>query len=105
MGGLPVDTAYRSAKNEAMLARRGFVSQIHRKKPKGKPMPDNVARGNAAKSVIRSAVEHVFAHEKRIMGLVVRTIGIARAQVKIGMANLAYNMRRLVFLSARTAAA
>jgi IS5 family transposase len=99
------DTAYRSAKNEAMLARRGFVSHIHRKKPQGKPMPDHVARGNAAKSVIRSRVEHVFAHEKRIMGLVVRTIGIARAKVKIGMANLAYNMRRLVFLSARAAPA
>jgi Transposase DDE domain len=26
------DTAYRSAKNEAMLARRGFASRIHRKK-------------------------------------------------------------------------
>jgi hypothetical protein len=30
------DTAYRSVKNEAMLARRGFISRIHRKKPKGK---------------------------------------------------------------------
>ena len=36
------DTAYRSAKNEAMLARRGFVSRIHRKKPQGKPMPERV---------------------------------------------------------------
>src|SRR4051812_691065 len=31
------DTAYRSAKNEAMLARRGFISRIHRKKPKARP--------------------------------------------------------------------
>jgi hypothetical protein len=30
------------------------------------------------------------------MGLVVRTIGIARAKVKIGIANLAYNTRRFV---------
>jgi hypothetical protein len=35
------------------------------------------------------------------MGLVVRTIGIARATVKIGLANLAYNIRRLVWLSGR----
>ena len=35
----------------------------------------------------------------------VRTIGIARAEVKIGLANLAYNMRRLVWLSSRTASA
>ncbi len=36
------------------------------------------------------------------MGLVVRTIRIARAKVKIGMANLAYNMRCLVWLSGKT---
>jgi hypothetical protein len=35
----------------------------------------------------------------------VRTIGIARAQVKIGMANLAYHFSRLVWLSTRTAPA
>ena len=99
------DTAYRSAKNEAMLVRRGLVSHIHRKKPKGKPMPAHIARGNATKSKARSGVEHVFAHQKGIMGLFVRTIGIARARVKIGLVNLAYNMRRLVWLSARAAPA
>jgi transposase, IS5 family len=31
----------------------------------------------------------------------VRTIGIARARVKIGLANLAYNMRRFVWLDGR----
>jgi len=92
------DTAYRSAKNEAMLAKRGFVSCIHRKKPKRRPMPRHIAQANAAKSKVRAAVENVFAHEKTIMGLFVRTIGIARAVVKIGLANLAYNMRRLVWL-------
>jgi hypothetical protein len=30
-------------------------------------------------------------------------LGIARAQVKIGMANLAYNFTRLAWLSTRTA--
>ena len=44
---------------------------------------------------MRSKVEHVFAHQKGLMGLVVRTIGLARARVKIGLLNLAYNMRRL----------
>ena len=31
------------------------------------------------------------------MALTVRTIGIARAKAKIGLANLTYNIRRLVF--------
>ena len=99
------DTAYRSAKNEAMLARRGFVSRIHRKKPPGRPMPDRMRIANAQKSKVRSAVEHVFAHQKGLMGLVVRTIGIARARVRIGMANLAYNIRRFVWLRTKYAAA
>ena len=97
------DTAYRSAKNEAMLARRGLVSRIHRKKPKGKPMPERIRIANAQKSKVRSAVEHVFAHQKGLMGLCVRTIGIARAKVKIGLANLAYNMRHFVWLRAKYA--
>jgi hypothetical protein len=44
---------------------------------------------------VRSRVEHVFAAEKRHMGLVVRTIGLLRATAKIALANLAYNLRRL----------
>jgi transposase, IS5 family len=99
------DTAYRSAKNEAMLSRRGFVSRIHRKKPMGKPMPDRTRLANAQKSKVRSAVEHVFAYEKGPMGLIVRTIGIARARVKIGLANLAYNIHRFVWLHAKYAMA
>ena len=35
----------------------------------------------------------------------VRTIGIARAKVKIGLANLAYKMRRFVWLQTKYAAA
>lgn len=99
------DTAYRSAKNEAMLSKRGFVSRIHRKKPLGKPMPERMRTANAQKSKVRSAVEHVFACQKGPMGLVVRTIGIARAKVKIGLANLAYNMRRFLWLTKKCAAA
>lgn len=99
------DTAYRSAKNEAMLARRGFVSRIHRKKPPGRPMPERMRIANAQKSKVRSAVEHVFAHQKGPMGLIVRTIGIARAKLKIGMVNLAYNIRRFVWLRTKYAAA
>ncbi len=54
---------------------------------------------------MRAAVEHVFAHQKGPMGLVIRTIGIARARVKIGLANLAYNIKRFLWLSGRAAPA
>ena len=72
--------------------------------PKGRPMPDATRRANAAKSKIRSRVEHVFAAQKDRMQLFVRTIGITRATVKIGMANLVYDINRLLFLR-KTAAA
>lgn len=97
------DTAYRSKANEKCLADHRLISRIHRKKPKGKPMPADVARANGAKSKVRSAVEHVFARQKGPMGLVVRTIGIARATVKIGLANIAFNMKRAVWLTERVA--
>jgi IS5 family transposase len=98
------DTAYRSRANERHLADNGLRSQIHRKKPKGKPMPRHMARANGAKSQVRAAVEHVFAHEKGAMGLVVRTIGVPRARVKIGLANLVYNMKRALWLTSRATA-
>jgi len=98
------DTAYRSAANQAFLAKNGFVSRIHRKKPKGRPMPQAMRRTNNAKSKVRARIEHVFAEQKDRMGLFIRTIGIARATTKIGMANIVYNIKRLIFLQ-RTAAA
>ena len=67
------DTAYRSAANEAFMEKNGFVSRVHRKKPKGKPMPDTVRRANAERSKVRSRVEHVFAEQKDRMGLFICT--------------------------------
>jgi transposase, IS5 family len=51
------------------------------------------------------AVEHVFgAQQSSLGGRIVRTIGIVRARAKIGLQNLAYNMRRLVTLERMAAA-
>jgi IS5 family transposase len=91
------DSAYRSQKNEKWLAARMLISRIHRRKPTGKPMPLATARANAKKSSIRARVEHVFAHQKTRFGLFIRTIGLARAEAKLTLANLAYNFDRLIF--------
>jgi IS5 family transposase len=90
------DSAYRSSANETFMERHGFRSQILHRKPKGRPMPPHIRRGNATRSSVRAAIEHVFAHQKGPMALCIRTIGIARARVKIGLANLTYNIRRLI---------
>ena len=99
------DTGYRSKKNEDLLRQRMLKSHIHRKKPAGRPMPDRSARANAKKSAVRAHVEHVFAEQKARMGLFVRTIGLARATTKIGLANLVHNMRRLLWLERQPAVA
>jgi IS5 family transposase len=51
------------------------------------------------------AVETVFAAQKHRFRLFVRTIGMARAQTKIGLANLVYNATRFIWLEARPKAA
>jgi IS5 family transposase len=97
------DSAYRSQRNERWLAKRMLTSRIHRRKPAGKPMPRHIAQANARKSSIRAAVEHVFAHQKNRFGLFIRTIGQARAEAKLTLANIAYNMDRLIFHERRRA--
>jgi IS5 family transposase len=97
------DSAYRSRRNEKWLAEAMLTSRVHRRKPAGRPMPQATARANAKKSSIRAAVEHVFAHQKARFGLFIRTIGIARAEAKLTLANIAYNMNRLIFHERRAA--
>jgi transposase, IS5 family len=58
---------------------------------------------SARRSSADGYVEHVFARQKGPMGLFVRTIGSARAKTKIGLANLLYNMQRMVWLTAQAA--
>ena len=99
------DAAYRSAANTKLLGRRGLVPQFQRPKPRGKPMPPHMARGNASRARVRVAVEHVFASQKCRLGLVIRSVGLARAATKLGLANLVTNMRRLVWFETRPATA
>ena len=97
------DSAYRSRRNENWLSSKMLVSRIRRRKPAGKPMPLATARANAAKSAIRAAVEHVFAHQKNRFGLFIRTIGLARAEARLILANIACNFDRRVFHERRRA--
>jgi IS5 family transposase len=99
------DTAYRRKANLETLDRRGLRPEFQRAKPRGKLMPAHIGRGNATRARVRSLVEHVFATEKRRMGLIVRSIGLVRATARITLVNLAYNMRRLVWINGRAAPA
>jgi len=94
--GVWADAAYRSEGIETKLRAGGFTSRIHRKGKRGKPLTEQAKKSNRTKSSVRVRVEHVFGAQTNDMGgTLVRTIGLARAKAKIGMKNLAYNIRRL----------
>ena len=103
--GVWADSAYRSAEIEAALKEKGLRSRIHRKARRNKPLSEREKQGNKTRSSVRVRVEHVFGAQSNDMGgTLLRSVGLARAKARIGLKNLAYNMRRLVQLNRLAAA-
>lgn len=99
------DSAYRSAETEQKLKAQGFRSRIHKRGRRNRPLTEAEEVANRRKSKVRARVEHVFgAQENAPGGRLVRTIGLVRARLKIGLQNLAYNIRRLVIVERAAAA-
>ena len=95
------DSAYRSDAIEAHLKTTGLRSKIHRKGYRNKPLTAPQQAHNRGRSRIRARVEHVFGHQVTAMGgKLIRTIGLVRARLKIGLKNLTYNFQRFLLLSA-----
>jgi IS5 family transposase len=92
------DSAYRSEATEADLKAKGYRSQIHRKGTRGKALTAMEKQGNQTRSKTRCRVEHVFAWMAQWGAKSLRCIGLARAEVRIGMMNMVYNMRRFCTL-------
>lgn len=95
------DSAYRSKEREVDLAEQQITSQICEKGARGHPLTEEQKADNHQKSKVRSRVEHIFGAQAQMGGHWIRTIGLLRAKVKIGMMNLVYNMMRLVQLTRR----
>jgi IS5 family transposase len=94
--GVWADAACRSEEMKAKLRALKLTSHIHRKGKRGKPLTEQGKGGNRTRSSVRPRVEHVFGAKANDMGgTIARTIGMLRAKARIGMKNLAYNMRRL----------
>jgi len=93
------DSAYRSQDNEVMCMALGKISKIHYRAYRGKPLHPELERRNHERSKIRVRVEHVFGAQKNNQNMrIIRTIGLDRAQAKIGLSNLVYNMKRFAYL-------
>ncbi|WP_319547652.1 transposase [Desulfogranum marinum] len=90
------DSAYYSKDRLKSLEESGYRERIHRKGTRNRKLTAREQKSNRTKSKVRVRVEHVFGAQTQKAGnLLVRTVGLARATVKIGMRNLAYNMDRL----------
>lgn len=99
--GAPVwgDSAYRSKETDAHLKERNFKNQLHYKGYRHKPLSEARQRINRKRSSIRCLVEHIFGFQQNSLGgKLVRSIGLIRAKAKIGLMNLAYNLRRYLYL-------
>ena len=92
------DSAYRSEESEQLLQEKGYRNRIHERAYRNRPLSKAQEKANTRRSRHRARVEHVFGAITQQGGKILRTIGIARAQVKIGMMNLVYNMGRFTCL-------
>jgi IS5 family transposase len=92
------DSAYSGKTIQNAIPSR-IKNMIHEKGYRNRPLTEVQKRRNTRKSKIRARVEHVFASMVKTAGeITLRTIGLARARLQIGLMNLAYNMRRYVYL-------
>jgi len=93
-----IDSAYRSEEKEAWLKEKEYRSKIQRKGKRNKPLTQWEQQGNRTRSKVRSRVEHILRAQCNYRVKAIRSIGIARAKMNIGLMNLTYNLKRFCFL-------
>jgi len=94
---LYADSAY--VGQEATLEKYKVVNKIHEKGYKNRPLTEEQKKNNIEKSKTRVRVEHIFGFMENSMGsMFFRKIGIKRANARIGLMNLTYNMFRKIQL-------
>lgn len=96
---LYADAAYRSEAISEHLKKHEVTDRIQEKAYKNNPLTDRQKKRNTRKSKIRARVEHIFGQmTMQLRGINLRSIGLARASIQIGLMNLVYNMVRTEFL-------
>ena len=98
------DSAYISSERVRAMAAPDspWLPCLNEKGYTNRPLTDMQRRANHERSRLRVRVEHVFAAQRQRAGtLLLRGIGIARATVKLGLRNLAYNLERFALLASR----
>lgn len=92
---LHADSAYKGEKQDEIIEKYKVVNQVNEKGYRNKPLTDEQKANNKIKSKVRARVEHVFGFmEQSMKGLVLKSVGIIRANGIIGLINLTYNLFR-----------
>lgn len=95
------DGAYHSEAIRERLEQQGYRVRINRKGCRDAPLTERDRASNKIKSKVRARVEHVFGRQaQKPGGKLIRSIGLARARVAIGLRNLVYNLERYAKLVA-----
>jgi IS5 family transposase len=91
------DSAYTGEEVQSCIPET-VENRINEKGYRNRPLTRAQERDNIAKSRIRARVEHVFGAMTHYGGIFIRTIGMRRARLQIGLLNLAYNMARYAYI-------
>lgn len=92
---LYADSAYKSAKRDALLAKMGTKNCILERAYRNTPLTDQQKKRNRQHSAIRCIVERVFGIVKLHYGMgQARYLGLARNYRRFGLMCIAYNLKR-----------
>lgn len=95
------DSAYADRAREAQLKRQGYRADIQHKGHVTRPLSEAQQRRNRRIAKDRAFGEHPFARLAQQGGKCLRTIGLARAKVVIGLKVASHNLMRLARLQHR----
>jgi len=99
---LYVDSSYSGEPFEEKVSKVKMKNKTHDKGYRGNPLTSQQKKSDTTKSHVRARVEHVFGFlHQATGGLIIRTVGMARAEIKIGLMNLTYNLCRCSFITQR----
>lgn len=92
------DSAYRSKAISQQLNKRRLLNKIQYKGYRDRPLSDWQKAINRMRSSVRARIEHVNERLASMVGRWIRCFGQIRAEARIGLTNLAHNLRRYVYL-------
>ena len=91
------DSAYTGEEVQKCIPKK-ILNRIHEKGYRNRPLTKAQKRNNTARSRIRARIEHVFGRMNQYGGIFIRSIGITRAEIQIGLLNFTYNITRYAYL-------